>query len=306
MPEPELFESKPSRFIEQAIERYVATSPENRLQALDGQTIFDPPLVGFADGGDPIFDEYKKIIGPFHQTPREALQRHLEKKTGGAGEANGPGPVSVISWVMPIHHQTLVGMRGETRVPSLKWNHTRWNGQALIDKLAQHLVSLLEERGYQALAPDKAEWFQMIDLENGLASNWSQRHVAYAAGLGTFSLSDGFITRRGIALRCGSVVTDLALRPSPRTAPGSHANCLHYRDKPCMRCAKRCPADAISEKGHDKKKCLEYLFIGQRAALAELGREQGYIGDYLGCGLCQTRVPCEQSIPRSADGLDPG
>jgi len=34
---------------------------------------------------------------------------------------------------------------------------------------------------------------------------------AYAAGHGTFSLSDGFITERGIAHRCGSVVTDLPL-----------------------------------------------------------------------------------------------
>jgi hypothetical protein len=61
------------------------------------------------------------------------------------------------------------------------------------------------------------------------------------------------------------------------------------------------PPRAITEKGHDKKKCLEYLFVGQRAALAELGRDQGYIGDYLGCGLCLTGVPCEQRIPLDAD-----
>ena len=35
----------------------------------------------------------------------------------------------------------------------------------------------------------------------GYFSNWSERHIAYAAGLGTFSLSDGFIIERGIAHR---------------------------------------------------------------------------------------------------------
>jgi epoxyqueuosine reductase QueG len=293
------FETDPARFLERAIQRYVADSPDNHLKALDGQTIFDQPLVGFADGSDPIFREYKQLIGDFHLTPGEVLALHLEKKSGGARKLDGP--LSVISWVMPIHRPTLLGMREETRVPSLKWNHTRWNGQALIDQLAQYLVSLLQGLGHEAAAPDRTEWFKMVDLENGLASSWSQRHMAYAAGLGTFSLSDGFITRRGIALRCGSVVADIALPPSPRTYPGPHANCLHYQGKTCMRCAKRCPADAITEKGHDKKKCLQYLFVGQRAALAELGRDQGYIGDYLGCGLCQTGVPCEQRIPTSAD-----
>jgi len=54
----------------------------------------------------------------------------------------------------------------------------------------------------------------LVNLSDGLASNWSQRHIAYAAGLGTFSLSDGFITPKGIAMRCGSVVCDAALSPT--------------------------------------------------------------------------------------------
>jgi epoxyqueuosine reductase QueG len=192
-------------------------------------------------------------------------------------------------------------MRAETRVPSLAWNHTRWKGQALIDGLAQHLVGLLEGLGRTAVAPDKTEWFKMVDLKDGLASTWSQRHVAYAAGLGSFGLSDGFITRRGMAVRCGSLVADLAFPPSPTRFTAPYANCLHHQGKPCMRCARRCPVGAITEKGHDKRSCLEYLFVGQRAALAELGRETGYIGDYLGCGLCQTGVPCEHAIPIKVD-----
>ena len=62
--------------------------------------------------------------------------------------------------------------------------------------------------------------FKMFRNEKGMYSNWSERHIAYAAGLGTFSLSDGFITERGIAHRCGSAVVGLELPASPRTRRG--------------------------------------------------------------------------------------
>ena len=116
------------------------------------------------------------------------------------------------------------------------------------------MVSLLEELGHQAIAPELANFFGTRDLPNGRASNWSQRHIAYAAGLGTFSLSDGFISPKGIALRCGSVVTDVTLSPNPRVYENHLANCLFYLDGSCRRCIERCRADAISEQAHDKKK----------------------------------------------------
>ena len=38
-----------------------------------------------------------------------------------------------------------------------------------------------------------------------MASTWSERHVAYVSGLGTFGLSGGLITAKGQAVRLGSV-----------------------------------------------------------------------------------------------------
>jgi len=122
-------------------------------------------------------------------------------------------------------------------------------------------------------------------------SNWSERHIAYAAGLGTFSLSDGFITERGIAHRCGSVVTDLALPASPRTAESPYANCLFYTNGSCNACITRCPAGAITERGHDRLKCREYM-QSNRPYLMEK-----YDVGVVGCGLCQTKVPCEFRNP---------
>lgn len=290
----ELFEADRAAFLEKAIKGYVAMSPLNRLVAFEGSRIFDEPMVGFADGDDPIFEEYKKIIGDFHLTPREALERHFASK--GSSQEH-PAGISAISYILPVTYETRLSLRKETIIPSLRWNHTRWHGQDFINELSSYVVSLLEGLGFQAVAPESAGFYKLKNLPEGYVSNWSQRHVAYAAGLGTFSLNDGFITAKGMAMRCGSVVTDAGIEPSPRLYKGYLANCLFYDEDSCQRCAERCPAGAISEKGHDKNKCMEFLFVRQKEILKEMGREDGYIGRYLGCGLCQTKVPCEASIP---------
>jgi epoxyqueuosine reductase len=292
-----LFEADAAAFLETVIKEYVATNPANRLESFEGGCIFDEPLVGFADGDDAIFQDYKEIIGDFHLTPREALEKHLES-VGSSQEH--PSAVSVISFVLPVTYETRLSLRRETILPSLRWNHTRWHGQDFINELSRYVVSLLESSGYRAVAPELADFFKLKNLPGGYASNWSQRHIAYAAGLGTFSLNDGFITQRGMAMRCGSVVTNARIPASLRVYKDHLANCLFYSDGSCMRCAERCPAGAISEQGHDKNKCLESLFTRQKEIVKELGREDGYIGRYLGCGLCQTKVPCEARIPAKA------
>jgi len=294
-----LSEENAAAFLEKAIKEYVAKNPANRLESFDDGCIFDEPLVGFADGDDAIFRDYKTIIGDFHLTPREVLEKYLESKEGIQKRSS---EVSVISFVLPVTYETRLSLRKETMIPSLRWNHTRWHGQHLIDELSRYLISLLEGMGYMAVAPELAGFFKLKNLPGGYVSNWSQRHIAYAAGLGTFSLNDGFITPRGMAMRCGSVVTDARIPPSLRVYKDHLANCLFYRDGSCRRCAERCPAGAISEQGHDKNKCLEFLFTRQKEIVKELGREDGYIGRYLGCGLCQTKVPCEARIPPKKRG----
>ena len=74
------------------------------------------------------------------------------------------------------------------------------------------------------------------------ASNWSERHVAYVCGLGTFGLSKGLITERGMAGRFGSIVTDAELAPTPR----KYSDPFEYCTK-CGACQFRCPAKAIDK-----------------------------------------------------------
>ncbi|MEE8470115.1 MAG: epoxyqueuosine reductase [Dehalococcoidia bacterium] len=293
-PTKQRFRANPAQFLDECIKAYVRTSPLNRLEAFADAPIFDEPLVGFADGADALFQEYKTIIGDFHLTPLQALGQHLEA----IPEINPQevSTASVISWVLPIHKDTRLSNRRETRGPSVHWNHTRWHGQPFIFELSRFVISVLQEMGHHAVAPEMSASFQMRELRDGLTSTWSQRHIAYAAGLGTFGLSDGFITPRGVAMRCGSVVTDLKLPPTPRPYSNHLANCLFYADGSCRRCRERCPGGAITERGHDKKKCFTTLFLEQKPWI-DGAHGEGYIGAYAGCGLCQTKTPCEDRIP---------
>jgi len=275
--------------IEQEVRIFARTSPLNRLPSTDNQVIFDEPSVQFADGDDPIFTEYKTIIDPTHLTPHEALAKAYSK-----GLADMPEHLSVISWVLPITSKTRELNRRQTKIPSRLWSHTRWYGEKFNDALREHVVKLLTEMGYLAVAPMLQPYFK-IEYENisekGYYSNWSERHIAYAAGLGTFSLSDGFITERGIAHRCGSVVTNLVLPASSKKAKNPYSNCLFYVDGSCKACIPRCPAEAITENGHDKAKCREY----QQSKFHHLLEE--YNVGVVGCGLCQTKIPCEFTNP---------
>ena len=279
-------QTNPSQFIEKEIKAFARTSPANCMPSIKDYLIFDEPLVQFADGDDPIFTEYKTIIASSHLTPREALAKSINKSP-----EDIPEHLSVISWILPITSKIRESNRRHTLTPSHLWSGTRWYGEKFNDAMREHVAKLLTEMGYLAVAPMLQPYYKTDTNEKGRYSNWSERHIAYAAGLGTFSLSDGFITERGIAHRCGSVVTDLVLPSSPRIAKNSYSNCLFYVGGSCNACIARCPVGAITESGHDKIKCWEYL----RSKLCYL-LEKYNVG-VVGCGLCQTKVPCEFRNP---------
>ena len=271
--------------ITEEIRRFAAESPANRFPD-STERYFDEPLVGFAAACDPLFTDYKRIIGDFHFTPHELV--------AAAPEGEPWQPATVICWVLPVTRPTRESNRQENRIPSRQWAETRSYGEQFNGALRRHVVAWLTTRGNAAVAPQfSPAWREFADTPVGIASTWSERHAAYAAGLGTFSLNDALITPQGIAHRLGTVITDLVLVPSQRPYPDHRHNCLWYREGTCGACVGRCPVGAITrDGGHDKKTCRMYVY-------EELPRTVGevYGVPQTGCGLCQTRVPCEGVIP---------
>jgi epoxyqueuosine reductase QueG len=284
------------KWITEEIKRFVSEDPGNRLEKLDGSHIFEEPLVGFVAGNDPIFRQLKGVIGEFHLTPYEAMEKI-------ARERGVPIPseeeIGVISYILPISKKTRKENARTKGKPSERWAHTRLFGEEFNRKLEAHIVSVLKEKGYFAVAPElEPSIFRMlVDERVGLASPWSQRHVAFAANLGTFGLSDGLITEKGKAHRVGSVVVNQPL-DSPRRTTDIHRDCLFFQRGSCMICAKRCPAGAITEQGHDKNKCMEFVF----KQIPMIKEDYGI--DIYACGLCQTAVPCEEKIPRKKENRE--
>ena len=258
------------------IETFVTSHPGNRLAGGDTPYL-ERPLVGCSSADDPLYLRFKEVIGSFHLLPQEVL----------------PGARSVISWILPVAREVRESNRRRKDLPSREWALTRTHGETINGDLRRHLVQWLHKSGYEAIAPQYAPgWKEFGDTPVGIASSWSERHAAYVAGLGTFSLSDGLITAAGIAHRCGSVVTTLELEPTPRTAPDYRHHCLHYRRSACGACIARCPVGAITREGHDKARCRELVY-GEAPRLVS----EAYGVPQTGCGLCQTAVPCEALIP---------
>lgn len=297
------------RWIEALLRELVLDAPENILRDRGGVAIFGPPLVGVADGDDPVFARFREVVTPRHLMPRDILR-------GGAPAADA-APVRVVVWALPYTE----GVRSSNRSgewPSSLYSQARNNAAALNEQVSRALVARLEARGHAAVAPvATAAYDAFRDERWTFASTWSERHVAYAAGLGRFGLNGGLITPAGIAVRFGSVVTDLDAEPTPRAAGGHLHPCLGEEGTGCGRCIPRCPAGAISRSGLDKEKCYErrnavrerflpvYLQTLEllEAAVVKGGKRAS--GHSLGCALCQCGVPCEAGIPRPGAGSGP-
>ena len=269
---------------ERALKEYVREAPENFVQKetalrpdIAGMRIFDEPIFGYASAEDPYFTEAKKpgVIGGHFMMPAEWL--------GGAK--------TVIALFLPFTDPVCSTNRQNLSWPSDEWLHGRIEGQAFQDTLCRFAAGLLEKEGFAALAPmldprlckvspltkDKTE-------QDFYTSNWSERHAAYAAGLGTFGLSRGLITRKGTAGRYASIITSAAFEPDTRPYTGVYDYC-----NSCGTCARNCPAAAISkEKGKNHYLCFEFI----EATRAKHAPRYG-------CGKCQVQVPCEAKAPNA-------
>ncbi len=291
-------------WIEQTVSELVLGAPENLLRDFDGQPIFGAPLVGVADGDDPLFETFRSVVGPDHLLPRVVL-RHQSPADA------APVQVRVIAWALPFTQVIRRSNQG-SGLPSRLYSLARCNGGALNHEVRRRLAEMLHEHGYAAVAPVLTEEYDAHrSPAHTFSSAWSERHVAYAAGLGQFGLNGCLITPLGASVRLGSVVTNLLIEPTRRTCEDHRALCLQTGGRACGRCIDRCPVGAISETGLDKSKCygmrqtVRGRFLEAYTRTLHMlpapvgGRASGYS---LGCALCQCGVPCEGGFPRVYPG----
>jgi epoxyqueuosine reductase QueG len=292
----------------QFLEDLFAGSELNRLpESVGGGCIFTAPLCGVARGDDPVFSRYKEVVGPEHLTPWEIWTR-----SGLEADGDRPEALRVVSIVFPyapdIRRQSLEARGTPADIYCLARNYAN----DFIRAVLRQAVDYLNRQGARAVAGVLSRPYQLIVKQDPVRfySVWSERHAAFAAGLGTFSLHEGFISEKGCNIRLGSVITAAPFAVTPRRSEDPYANCLHYAQGICRECAKRCPAAAISAAGHDKLKC----YIQLKEIEKEVNRRlmpilkpdpkrvngQDMVVYPVGCAFCQFGVPCMDRNPTAA------
>lgn len=267
-------------FCDESETNYVPASLALRPE-LAGMRIYEYPLAAVAASDDPLFDILREpgIIGSHFLPPREWL----------------PEARSVISLFLPFTDTVKKANRREPVETPPEWLHGRIEGQQMLGALAKSLCHKLRKAGYPSLAPtlDTRFWSSAGPANvrkdgtpvPGYTSNWSERHVAYVAGLGTFGLTRALITEKGSAGRFINIVTTLPLEPDirPYTRFDEYCNL-------CGACIRKCPVQAISlQEGKDQAVCT-----------AHINKTMIKYKPRYGCGKCNVGVPCESRIPCAA------
>lgn len=273
-------------------------------QEYGGGFIFDTPLLGVAAGNDPIFNRYQKLVGPRHKMPLEMWT------DGGQSEpAGGAADLRVLVIIFPYTDHIRQVAKKEVEVPAETYALARNWATGFMAGVQLKTVEWLKKQGYEAQAAVKTEVHTVLPVleQNTLYSTWSERHMAFAAGLGSFSLHEAFISEAGCNIRLASVTTTAPLRVTSRTSEEPYHNCLHYTKNTCGKCIERCPAGAITKDGHDKIKCLVYLQKVEGINRERIGpllneyhrkvsdKDTPYIP--AGCAFCQFGVPCMDKNP---------
>jgi hypothetical protein len=188
-------------------------------KTIGGKNIWRQPLLATAKADD-RFDVLPRIVAEDHALPQDLL----------------PSAKSVVVFFVPF-----------TKALAVE-NH-KGESPCLINSLCEHLGFYFDGKGYKARLTPATHNFDPVRL----VSRWSHKHLGYIAGLGRFGVNAQFITPSGCAGRLGSLVTDADLGDSPLVE--KKELCLYKNGRECLVCVKRCPVDAVSEEGINRKLC---------------------------------------------------
>lgn len=245
------------KFIRNLINDYINQYPFLKQTS----NLWQEPIIAFAAADDHLFTTLKETVSPTHAVPTDLL---ADAQT-------------IITYFIPFSKNTVISnINGEGT--SREWALAYIATNQLILDLNVHVQGELNQQGYQsALIPATHNFDKQT-----LMSDWSHRHVAFIAGLGTFGLNNMLITTKGCCGRVGSIVTNLKLQPTLRSG---QENCLyHHHQGLCKKCVERCVNGALTETGFDRHLCYDQCLYNA-AVFGEVG-----LADV--CGKCLVNLPC--------------
>jgi epoxyqueuosine reductase QueG len=244
-----------------AAARSLENDPANRLSGTEIR-FYDAPVFAVAAADDPLFLKLKEkdVVGPVHFMPQD----WVPAKT-------------VISYFLPFSEPVCQANRGLDSAPDL-WFQAHNQGAHAAANVRKFLIERFHEQNIGTFFPIHDKRYN----NGGLIPTWSQRHVAYIAGLGTFSVSTNLITVKGCSGFLDSLLVESIYPATKRPYSGLRDYCAN-----CLACIGRCPVGALAEKGNNVLACARHIFTTKPTAETS-------------CSKCLTAVPCERRIPAGA------
>lgn len=238
--------------------------------------ILEEPLVGFAAADDPIFETFrrKEVIGSNWRAPQEWMP---EARTAAA-------------LFFPFTEDIRCRHRASKEPANDAWSISYGKHFQFMEAFLSRMSEALRKEDVKTCCPTRDSAFTRtpVPVKSGeeddlhYDTSWSNRHVAFAAGLGTFGIHRHLITEKGCCGALATMILDCAIEPTPRPYRDTYEYCIR-----CGACARRCPAGAIT---------LEHLrnirICGEHGARLF----QEYRG---ACGKCLVGLPCEHRNPSS-------
>jgi epoxyqueuosine reductase QueG len=242
--------------IETIIRDYVREYPEKN----GTKQLWKEPIIAYADANNPKFAQLKEVVCPAHALPEDFV----------------PNAKTVVAYFLPFVDDVSLSNIGGYYASPL-WAEAYVETNKMIFSINDHVKKKLNEQGYDAnYAPPTA----ILDPEV-LLSEWSHRHVAVIAGLGTFGLNNILITERGSCGRIGTLVTDVEASATPIP---KKENCFYKLNGTCEKCLKQCVVGCFDKGEFDRFKCF--------ARCLENGEVYRELGTAWVCGKCIVGLPC--------------
>jgi len=190
---------------------------------------------------------------------------------------------SIISFFIP-YQEHIVKSNIEGPLASEEWSKAYIKTNDMIKMINENIESLMEQNGYKAGKIPATHNYDKVKL----ISNWSHRHIAYIAGIGTFGINNMLITKNGCCGRFGSIIINYKFNEYQQTGK-TEEKCLHKRNGTCGICQKKCILQCYENNSFNRHRCHEQCQKNDEYHKTN--------GNATVCGKCLVGLPCSMKEP---------
>jgi epoxyqueuosine reductase QueG len=229
--------------------------------------LWKEPIIEIIPANDKKLKTLKDAVSTEHFMPSDIL----------------PDAKSIISFFIPFQ-ENIVKSNIKGIMASKEWATAYIKTNDLITIINDNIENLMAQNGCKT---GKIPATHNFDVKK-LISNWSHRHIAYIAGIGTFGINNMLITKNGCCGRFGSIIINYEMHEYKQPMEIKE-KCLNKLNGTCGICQKKCIVNAYENNKYDRHKCYEQCLENM-----EYHKEIGYADI---CGKCLVGLPCSIKEP---------